>query len=149
MPLTNRLGSKLGTLTIASTWPLRGSIATAAPGRPSKASIGGLLQAFVDGQVQVLAGLGGDLLQHAQRPLVGIDLDHFVAGRAVQHVLVVPFQPGPADVGGALVAIGIELCLFLGVDAPDIAHHVRELGTIGIVAGEVGHHVDAREIATG
>ncbi len=38
MPLTNRLGSNAGRLTIASTSPVRGSTATAEPSRSPKAS---------------------------------------------------------------------------------------------------------------
>ena len=82
MPSTNRLGSKVGLLTKASTSPLRGSIATSA-----RAVAEQLLDhqpaADVDRQHQVVAGRRGMARQRRTRP-AGAGLDLLEAGGAVQ-----------------------------------------------------------------
>ena len=106
---------------------------------------GGLLDARVDTQVEILAGRRRMRLQHALGAAIGVHLDQLVTRRAVQHVLVGALDAGAADMGGALVARGIEMLQIVRVDARNVADHVREQPAHRITAIEVGHHVHAGE----
>ena len=106
---------------------------------------GSFLDVRVDAEIQVLARLRRHAFQHPLRALVGIHFHQFVTGRAVQLALVIALQARLADVRGAGVAVRIEMRQIAIVYACHVADHVREVGAEGIVAGEIGHHVHARE----
>ena len=109
MPLTNRFGSKLGTLTIASTSPLRGSIATAAPARPSNAASAASCRCASIVRYRFAPGFGA-MRGSSTRigAMVGVDFDLLVARLAVQLVLVEALDAGLADVRRAGVLALVE-----------------------------------------
>ncbi|MCW0449357.1 hypothetical protein NB706_002191 [Xanthomonas sacchari] len=104
----------------------------------------GALQVGVDGQAQVGAGLRRHPADGADRAALHVGLDLLVADLAAQLLLVIALQPGLADVGQRRVALAQRLQVLL-VDAADVADDVREQVAVGVVPGQVGFQLHARE----
>ena len=111
-------------------------------GTPFECRLGRLLDARVDAQVEAAAGRGRMGFQHVLGAAVGVDLQQFIAGLAVQQILVGTLHAAAPDMAGALVAIRVQTLQVVGVDAPHIADHVGEQGAERIMPGQVRHHVD-------
>ena len=71
MRTANSLGSNAGRLTIARISPLRGSMATIAPGLPFQRFFSGDLQIKIDGELELLARNRGHIAERAQLPCRG------------------------------------------------------------------------------
>jgi hypothetical protein len=146
MPSTNRLGSKVGVDTSASTPPVPGSIATSAPRRLPKAfsTISCSLRSRV--RTTLLPGSPG-CAAAAHGTAAGIDLDLLEAGDAVQVALVALLEAGLADVVGAAVVGGVVALLdaleVAVVDAADVADHVGAEAAHRVVAEQARLQLDA------
>lgn len=112
---------------------------------PGQGVLGGLLQAAVDAQDDVLAGNRVGALEHPQHPPAGVGLDFLVANRAVQLALVEALDAGLADMVGAAVVDRVEVLQFLLVDPPDVPDRMGKVLLQRVVADELGRHVDARQ----
>jgi hypothetical protein len=81
MPSTNRLGSKLGLLTNASTSPLRGSMATSAAAAVAEQPLDQRLQPDVDRQHHLVARRRRVALEPPHGAAAGARLDLLEAGQ--------------------------------------------------------------------
>ena len=130
MPSTNRLGSKAGLETKASTSPLRGSMATSAPRRSPKSCSTMACSLMSIDSTSVLPGVAGRLFRRrTARPPAEVST-LLEAGAAVQLGFVGLLQAQLADVLGAPV-VGLLFLLPIlhrlllgGVDAADVADQV-------------------------
>jgi hypothetical protein len=104
---------------------LRGSIATAAPAGPDRRHRGAL-QVRVDAQVDIVAGARAAGVRARAAAAFGIGLDLLVADLAVQSRFVIAFDAGLADMRGSRHSAWRRVRRDRRVDAPDVAHHVRE-----------------------
>ncbi|MNQ36072.1 hypothetical protein D3C85_495830 [compost metagenome] len=104
---------------------------------------GRFLQAYVEGQYQVLAGFRIGALEYPQDAPAGVGLDFLVAHLAVQLVFVEALDAGLADMVGAAVVHRIELFELLFVDPPDIAHRMGEMRTLRVMPHQLRHHLHA------
>ena len=151
MPSTNRLGSKVGLLTKASTSPLRGSIATSAPRRsPNSSSTSACSRMSID-STSVLPGVGGWLLQPAHGAAAGAGLHLLEAGGAVQ---LAPRSSARRRAcrcsrcrgSWPVVLVPVVHGLLLGlVDAADVADQVAAGLAQRVVAEQPRLDVDAGE----
>ncbi|MND94763.1 hypothetical protein D3C80_869940 [compost metagenome] len=106
------------------------------------------LQADVDVEVDVLAGLRRLELEGAHHPAAVVDLDLLVARHAVQLILVELLHPLLADVlGGGIVGELVLLVEALHVTGVDLGHIAQRMGqgiAKRIVALEIGLYAGAR-----
>ncbi len=111
--------------------------------------LGDFLQLDVERQREVVAGLRRRPRERADAAPGRIDLDLFHAGGAVQFLLVARFQPCFADeVGASVVRPDLEIgqpLLVLGVDAADVADHMRSKIAVRILAEQARLDLHARE----
>jgi hypothetical protein len=98
MPLTNRLLSKDGVLTRASTPPVRGSMATTAPRRSRQGMVATRCSLKSRCRTRSAPGCGVEALEDAQHAAVRIGLHGLVADLPCRLVLVALFDTDLADV---------------------------------------------------
>ncbi len=107
--------------------------------------LGAALQLEIEAQEDVPAGHRRLLVEHAQQPALGVDLDAAHARAAVQQRLVLVLDAELAGVGGRAVGAGIQALEVVLVDAPDIAQRMHGERPVRVAAGQAGDDVDPGE----
>ncbi len=105
----------------------------------------GRLQAGIEVQLQIFARFGVGAIQHAQYPAPGVGFHVLTAHFAQQLGFILTFQAGLTNRVGAAVALVLVLIKPGQIRLADPAHvaqHVGKQVTLGVVAHQLGVHLN-------
>ena len=126
-----------------------GGLGPPAPKLRLQQALGVLLDVEVDRELDVSAVHRGLIADRADDAVVGVDLDHFLAPPAVEHVLHAQLDARPPDilaVDGCVVALVLVALLVLGGDRAHVPDDVARHRGVGIRSPPLRHDRHAGKV---